>query len=206
MPFLVFLSGAVIVSLSGVLAPGPITAVTIGKGNDSPHSGAWIAIGHGIVEFPLMILLALGIGHFLTNASLKTALEILGGLVLIFMAIGLLRGIAGQSVHSSIFSGSPVLAGTLLTLGSPFFFVWWATVGATLILQSLAYGMAGFVALCLAHWLCDFIWGYFLSAISYAGGQFFGRRFQQVVFGVCGLALLVFGGWFLYSAAATLLA
>ncbi len=96
MPFLVFLSGAVVISLSGVLAPGPVTAVTIGKGNDSPHSGAWIAIGHGFVEFPLMILLALGIGHFLTNASLKTALEILGGLVLIFMAIGLLRGIAGD--------------------------------------------------------------------------------------------------------------
>jgi hypothetical protein len=54
--------------------------------------------------------------------------------------------------------------------------------------------------------LCDFLWGYFLSAISYAGGRFFGRRFQQVVFAVCGSALLVFGGWFLYNAAASLLA
>jgi threonine/homoserine/homoserine lactone efflux protein len=204
--FFVFLSGAIVISLSGVLAPGPVTAVTIGKGNDSPHSGAWIAVGHGIVEIPLMILLALGIGQFLASAWLKTTLGILGGLFLIFMAISLLRGIGRQTVNSSSFSGSPVMAGILLSLGNPYFFIWWATIGAALILQSWAFGLIGFVALCISHWLCDFLWGYFLSAISYAGGRFFGRRFQQVVFAVCGSALLVFGGWFLYNAAASLLA
>jgi threonine/homoserine/homoserine lactone efflux protein len=206
MPFLIFLSGAIVISLSGVLAPGPVTAATIGKGNDSPHAGAWIAIGHGIVEFPLMILLALGIGRIFASAWLKIALGLLGGLVLIFMAVGLLRGIRRQAIESSLFSGSPLLAGILLTLGSPFFFVWWATVGAALILQSWAFGIAGFIVLCVSHWLCDFVWSYFLSGLSYAGGKFFGRRFQQAVFAVCGTALLAFGGWFLYSAAASLLA
>jgi threonine/homoserine/homoserine lactone efflux protein len=206
MPFLVFLSGAIVISLSGVLAPGPVTAVTIGKGNDSPHSGAWIAVGHGIVELPLMILLALGIGQFLASAWLKTTLGILGGLFLIFMAISLLRGIGRQAVNSSSFSGSPVMAGILLSLGNPYFFIWWATIGAALILQSWAFGLIGFVALCISHWLCDFLWGYFLSAISYTGGRFFGRRFQQVIFALCGSALLLFGGWFLYNAAASLLA
>ena len=206
MSFLVFLSGAIVISLSGVLAPGPVTAVTIGKGNDSPHSGAWIAVGHGIVEVPLMILLALGIGRFLASAWLKTTLGVLGGLFLIFMAVGLLRGIRGQTSNPSRFSGSPILAGILLSLSSPFFFMWWATIGAALILQSWAFGIVGFIALCASHWLCDFIWSYFLSALSFAGGQFFGRRFQQVVFGVCGMALLVFGGWFLYNAASSLLA
>jgi threonine/homoserine/homoserine lactone efflux protein len=206
MPFLVFLSGAIVISLSGVMAPGPVTAVTIGKGNDYPHAGAWVALGHGIVEFPLMILLALGIGQFFTHAWLKTALGILGGLFLIFMAVGLLREVGRRSVNASVFSGSPLLAGILLTLGSPFFFVWWATIGAALILQSWVFGLIGFIVLCVSHWLCDFLWGYFLSAVSYAGGQFFGRRFQQVVFAVCGTALLVFGGWFLYNAAVSLLA
>jgi threonine/homoserine/homoserine lactone efflux protein len=206
MSFWIFLSGAIVISLSGVLAPGPVTAATIGKGNDSPHAGAWIAVGHGIVEFPLMILLAFGIGQFFTSVWLKTALGILGGLFLVYMAIGLLRGIVRSSAGPSFYSGSPLLAGILLTLGSPFFFVWWATIGAALILQSWAFGIAGFIILCAAHWLCDFLWSYFLSALSFAGGKFFGRRFQQAVFGACGLALLVFGGWFLYSAAVSLLA
>jgi threonine/homoserine/homoserine lactone efflux protein len=206
MSFLVFISGAIVISLSGVLAPGPVTAVTIGKGGDSPHSGAWIAIGHGIVEIPLMILLALGIGRFLSSAWLKETLGVLGGLFLIYMAVGLLRGIREQASGPSRFTGSPLWAGILLSLSSPFFFMWWATVGAALILQSWFFGIAGFIALCAAHWLCDFFWSYFLSALSFAGGKFFGRRFQQVIFGACGMALLVFGGWFLYNAAAMLLA
>lgn len=206
MSFLVFLSGAVIISLSGVLAPGPVTAVTIGKGSQSPHSGAWIAVGHGIVEFPLMILLALGIGRFLSHPALKAVLGILGGLFLLFMAVSLLREIGRSAVAPSMYSGSPVAAGIMLSLGNPYFFIWWATIGAALILQSWAFGLLGFLALCLAHWLCDFLWGYFLSAMSFTGGKFFGRWFQRAVFAVCGVALLAFGGWFLYDAAVSLIA
>jgi len=31
------------------MAPGPITAMTLSKGAKSPHAGAIIALGHGIV-------------------------------------------------------------------------------------------------------------------------------------------------------------
>jgi threonine/homoserine/homoserine lactone efflux protein len=205
MSFLVFLSGAVVISLSGVLAPGPVTAVTIGKGSLSPHSGAWIAIGHGIVEFPLMILLALGIGRVLTDPNVKIIFGILGGLFLLYMAVGLLRDAGRPAVAAASFAGSPLAAGIMLSLGNPYFFVWWATVGAALILQSWAFGLLGFLAFSAAHWLCDFLWGYFLSALSFTGGKFFGMWFQRVVFAVCGGALLVFGGWFLYDATVSLL-
>jgi threonine/homoserine/homoserine lactone efflux protein len=205
MPFLAFLSVAVVTSLSGVLAPGPVTAATLGKGSKSPHSGAWIAVGHGIVEIPLMILLALGIGQFLSDPAVKVVFGILGGLFLLFMAVGLLREIGREKAASTSFSGSPLAAGILLSLGNPYFFLWWATVGAALILKSWTFGLVGFIALCIAHWLCDFFWSYFLSALSFTGGKFFGRMFQRAVFAVCGVALLVFGGWFLYDALTSLL-
>jgi len=38
------------------------------------------------------------------------------------------------------------------------------------------------------------VWAYFLSALSFKGGQFFGKRFQQVVFALCGVMLLYFSG------------
>ena len=205
MTFWMFLSGAVVISLSGVMAPGPVTAVTIGKGSKSPHSGAWIAVGHGIVEIPLMILLALGIGQFLTIPWVKILIGVLGGLFLIYTAVGLLREIRREGVDSSMYAGSPLAAGIMLSLGSPYFFLWWATVGAALILQSWVFGLLGFVALCVVHWLCDFLWGYFLSALSFTGGRFFGKWFQRAIFVVCGTALLAFGGWFLYDAASALL-
>jgi threonine/homoserine/homoserine lactone efflux protein len=200
-----FLSGAVVISLSGVMAPGPVTAVCIGKGNQSPHAGAWIAVGHGIVEIPLMVLLALGIGRFLAEPAVRIVFCILGGIFLMYMAVGLLRGVGRPAVSSAAFSGSPLAAGILLSLSNPYFFIWWATVGVVLILQSRGFGLAGFVSLCIAHWVCDFAWSYFLSALSYAGGRFFGKWFQRAIFAVCGTALLYFGGRFLFDAVASLM-
>ena len=78
----------VLISLSGVLSPGPITAVTIGKGNESPWAGAYIAAGHIIVELPLMLLIYYGVGAALGLAPVKTAIFVLGGLFLVFMGAG----------------------------------------------------------------------------------------------------------------------
>ena len=51
-----FLVEAVLISLTGVLAPGPITVATMVAGTRRPHAGALVALGHAVVEFPLMIL------------------------------------------------------------------------------------------------------------------------------------------------------
>jgi hypothetical protein len=53
--YLQFLAGAMVISLTGVMAPGPLAAVTVGKGSKAPHAGALVAVGHAVVEFPLMI-------------------------------------------------------------------------------------------------------------------------------------------------------
>ena len=41
--------------------------------------------------------------------------------------------------------------------GNPYFLLWWATVGATLISRSARFGMPGFLSLALLRWLCDFL-------------------------------------------------
>ena len=61
----VFLLKPVVVSLSGVMAPGPVTAATFVAGSRRRHAGLWIALGHAVVEVPLMLLLAAGMGEFL---------------------------------------------------------------------------------------------------------------------------------------------
>ncbi len=52
--FYLFLGSVILISLSGVLMPGPLFAVTLKKASKSKVAGALIAVGHGIVEFPLM--------------------------------------------------------------------------------------------------------------------------------------------------------
>ncbi|MCK5568446.1 MAG: LysE family transporter, partial [Spirochaetes bacterium] len=58
-------------------------------------------------------------------------------------------------------------------------------------------GITGFILFALVHWLCDFIWCYFLSTASYKGGRFLGKTFQRIVFSVCGVFLLFFSGKFI---------
>lgn len=200
MPFLTFLFEAVFISLSGVMAPGPITTVTVAKGSDSPHAGAMVAIGHGMVEFPLMISIFYGIGYFFNLPQVKAAIAFLGGLFLLSMGLNMIRSIKQTEVTLTNQARSPILAGLLLSLGNPYFLVWWVTVGAALVLRSATFGMWAFVVFAFLHWLCDFFWCYFLSALSFKGGHFFGRGFQKIVFLISGVLLLFFSGKFIVDA------
>jgi len=195
-----FLIEAVLISLSGVMAPGPITAVTVSKGTKSPHAGAIIALGHGIVEIPLMILILYGFGEILKIAYIKAIIGLLGGLFLLKMGLNLLQGIKQAKINSSNNPHSPLMAGIILSLANPYFLIWWATIGSILIFRSITFGLFGFVIFMILHWSCDFFWCYFLSALSFKGGQFFGKRLQQVLFAICGVFLLFFSAKFIYDA------
>ncbi|MFA6473000.1 MAG: LysE family transporter [Candidatus Latescibacterota bacterium] len=195
-----FLFEAAFISLTGVMSPGPITAVTIGKGARSPYAGVMVAVGHGIVEFPLMAGIFLGVGYLLTIATVKAVVFSLGGVFLLFMGIGMLRSMNGAQENSISDGSTPLVAGILLSLWNPYFLIWWATVGASLIAKAVTFGILGFVVFAIVHWLCDFIWYSFLSAVSFKGGHVFGRMFQKVVFGICGVFLIFFSGKFLFDA------
>ena len=196
-----FLLEAVLISLSGVMAPGPITAVTVSKGTKSPHAGAIIALGHGIVEIPLMILILYGFGEILKILYIKAIIGLLGGLFLLKIGFDLLQGIKQAKIDSSNDPHSPLMAGIILSLANPYFLIWWATIGSILIFRSITFGLLGFAIFMVLHWSCDFFWCYFLSALSFKGGQFFGKRLQQVLFLICGIFLLFFSSKFIYDAA-----
>ncbi len=63
LPFLLSLVG---ISLSGVMMPGPMFAVTLAKSYKSQLAGTQIALGHAIVEIPLMLLIYFGFGRFIS--------------------------------------------------------------------------------------------------------------------------------------------
>jgi threonine/homoserine/homoserine lactone efflux protein len=194
MAFFFFLSEAVLISLSGVLAPGPISAIVVGKGSESPHAGAWVAIGHGIVEIPLMVAVFFGVGSLMDSLLIRMIVAILGGGFIIWMGISMLRSFRQPDLEGQAETRSPIMAGILFSLGNPYFLIWWVTVGAALILRSVEFGILGFVAFAMGHWLCDLLWDWILSAVSFKGGQFFGNRFQQAIFLFSGVLLLFFGG------------
>jgi len=187
-----FLLEAVLVSLSGVMAPGPITSVTVGLGSENPRAGAWVAVGHGLVEIPLMIAVYFGVGAVVDRPGIQAGISLVGGAFLIYLGWGLLRSLRISEVEAGRTDRSPLAAGALLSLGNPYFLIWWATVGAALILRSVSFGWIGFALFAAAHWLCDLIWDTTLGVLSFQGGQFFGRRFQQAAFALSGGFLIFY--------------
>ena len=191
MSFMAFMLQTLLISLTGVMAPGPITALTVAKGSESPHAGVSVAAGHGIVEIPLMAAIFYGFGRLLELRYVKASIALAGGIFLAIMAVGMIRSIRHTDIGQGRYTRSSLVTGIALSIGNPYFIIWWATVGAAMILQSVAFGTAGLFAFAALHLACDFVWLYFLSFLSFRGGQFFGRIFQKVIFAGCG-AFLVF--------------
>jgi len=197
MELILFLLKVFGISLSGALAPGPVTAAAIGMGSRNRFAGTLMALGHGIVEFPLMVLLIFGLGRFLQIRRVEIGIGLIGGAVLIFMAAQMFRGLfrAGE-LETPMTRAGPFTAGVLLTGGNPYFLIWWATVGLTLITSARGFGVWAFVLFAMAHWSCDLVWLTILSWASFKGSVLLGPRGQRIVLAGCAAAMAGFGLYF----------
>lgn len=203
----VFLVQAVVVSLSGVMAPGPATAATVSAGVRRKHAGVLIALGHALVEFPLVILVVLGAETVFKAGWFRTGVGLAGGGILLLLAgltvVGVGRPVQEEGRPAQ--GGNPVWTGVVVTGGNPYFLLWWATVGLALATQAIELGLIAFVLFAVVHWLCDLVWMEVLSQASYRGVALLGIGAQRAIVVACALAMAGFGVWFIFDAGRRLL-
>jgi len=196
-----FILQAVAVSLSGVIAPGPVTAATLAAGTRWRHAGALVAVGHGIVEFPLMLLIMAGTSTLFASKGVTIGIGLVGGAFLILMGSQMLRSLGKNQDQTGIKAArNPILTGVILTVGNPYFLLWWVTVGLALATRALALGALAFGLFAIVHWLCDLVWLEALSLASFKGTRLLGQRSQKVVLAVCSVALILIGLAFIFDA------
>ncbi|HEY6000514.1 MAG TPA: LysE family transporter [bacterium] len=195
----VFLASIVVISLSGVIVPGPLLAVTIAKGPEGPHAGLKIGLGHGVVEMPLIALIALGFGTVFASRPFTVAVGLVGGAMLVYLGAGIVRARGALTAGAADLPYSALPAGAVATLVNPYFFIWWATIGAALVVKASAWGLVGLVLFGLVHWACDLGW-YWLVTAALARGAGGAGRLPRAIYFCAGLLLIGFGLWFLKSA------
>lgn len=199
--FITFVMQVVLISLSGAMAPGPITAATLAAGTRSRHAGSLVAIGHGLVEFPLMLLVVAGAGTLLASRSVTICIGLIGGAVLVLMGSGIIKNLRKPgTVVIKPTTRSPIWTGAVLTGANPYFLLWWVTIGLTLTSRALELGMLAFGAFAVVHWLCDLVWLEALSFAGFNGTRLLGDRVQKTVLGACSVALISLGGYFVVDA------
>ena len=192
-----FLISAVGLSLSGVMSPGAVTAATIAQGTRSKHAGALIAVGHGIIEIPLIFLIMLGLGAILEAHFVKIAIGLTGGAFLIWMGGQMLRQIRKPDfAPEKTYTTGPIATGFILSISNPLFLLWWASVGLNLAMKAKNFGIITFALFAFIHWLCDLVWLEILSAASFKGTTLLGPKGQRIVLAICGAALVIFGAMF----------
>ena len=155
--------------------PGPVLSATIHQvAKRGAQAGLLIAVGHSILELVLMVGLYLGLEQLLKDQGTALAVVgIMGGLLLLFMAWGMLRykpaAPADSGAHGSLWLG-PVASGIATSISNPMWVGWWLTVGLNYISISRPYKLAGLAAFYTGHVLADLAW-YGALGVALAGGR-----------------------------------
>jgi len=180
--------------------PGPMFAVTVTRGYRSPYAGTLTALGHAVVEIPLMLVIYFGLATFFEIEGVKIGLGIVGGLGLLYLGTSMFRARVGVVEGIGDLPYNSVVAGIATSVFNPYFLLWWATIGASLVMSASAFGITGLALFAVVHLFCDFAWLTLVSAVVYKTGHLWNRWVHITVFTVCSLLLIGFGVWFITAA------
>ena len=188
--------------------PGPPLAASVSEAaRRGFRAGPLLVLGHAIVELLLVVALVWGLSEVLEQSLVAGIIGVVGGLFLLGMAFALLRQ-ARRAVAPLEVSPQParqgrwlLVTGAVLSVANPFWIMWWATVGTTWVLWSLAAGAIGVVVFYLGHILSDLGWYSMVSLVVARGRRLMSLRVYRGLLLACGVALIGLGVYFVVSGA-----
>jgi len=190
----------IVISASGVMAPGPLFAANISYGlREGTKAGVKMAIGHTIVEFPLVILLGLGVFSLESFPGFRTTISIFGAITLfVFAAIQIITIFRKKELGISNTKQGPLIAGITLSALNPFFIIWWLTIGFKLISDAmLMWAFAGILIVFVLHIWMDFAWLGIVSFLASKSSKILSNSNYKILMIGLSLLLVYFGITFL---------
>ena len=190
----------IVISASGVMAPGPLFAANVSYGlRDGARSGIKMAVGHTIVEFPLVILLGIGVVSLEIFPEFRTMISVFGAITLFAFAILQIKTVLQKKEHViSESKQGPLVTGILLSALNPFFIIWWLTIGFKLISDAmLIWAFSGILVVFFLHIWMDFVWLGGVSFLVSKSRQIISNRNYKILMVGLSLMLVYFGITFL---------
>ncbi len=203
-----FIGTVIVVTASGALAPGPLTfGLLIHGSKGGARSGFSCAIGHMLVEFPLVLALAFGLLAAANQPVIKSVIGIVGGFALIgFGILQIYNTVRKRSedphpVGNRALPASSIVLGFALTAINPYFILWWLTIGSALVVQALAFAaILGVIIMYASHVWMDYAFLSALGHFSRKGKAILGSKYYRLLLVAFGLALIYFGMVFISGA------
>jgi len=198
MDLLSFIMEVETITASGALSPGPLTVSAASLGvKGGRRAGFLISLGHMTFELPLVLLIAAGIST--AAQGFRSILSLIGGIFLIYFAFTQLISLRKSVINVSEGRRNAFLAGIMLTAFNPYFIVWWLTVGAKLVMDSMQLSPSGVLLMYILHVWMDFAWLTFIAYMFYKGSRV-NELALKMMLGILSFILIFFGLEFIYSA------
>ena len=179
-----------LVGLTGAVSPGPMSASILGMSHKKPLlSTLGLVAGHGIVEAFIIV----GIIFGLSSLPFQTGIALLGCVTIVILGILQFRSEPERQAARSESTRAPFVAGIVLTLSNPYWWVWWLTFGAGFLALQPAYA-----AFFVGHISADLVWFGILAFAASRGAKILGEKYRWVVKG-SGIAMAAFGVFFAWS-------
>lgn len=190
----------IVISSSGVMAPGPLFTANISYGlREGAKSGVKMATGHAIVELPLVILLGIGVFSLENFPEFRTIISILGAITLfVFAALQIRTVLKEKELSITNPKQGALITGVLLSGLNPFFIIWWLTIGFKLISDAMMiWAFSGMLIMFGLHIWMDFVW---LGGVSFLASKSLkilsNKNYKILMIGLSGM-LIYFGITFL---------
>ena len=192
-----------VIALSGALMPGPLLTMTISESSRRGLlTGPLMILGHGILELAVVVALLSGFAPLLLRDDVFVVVSLVGGAVLIWLAVTMLRSVPQLSLavaDEAVKQRNLIAAGIILSAFNPYFILWWASIGIGYIVYAAKFGAIGVVCFFLGHILADLGWYTFISFGVVKGKRFMSDRCYRGLISGCAVLLVIFSGYFFYS-------
>ena len=181
----------IIISASGVMAPGPLFAANIAYGlQGGGKAGIKMAVGHTIVELPLVILLGIGVFSFEIFPEFRILISILGAITLFVFAGIQIKTTLQMKETTFNLKHNAALTGITLSALNPFFIIWWLSVGFKLISDAmLIWAFVGIIVVFLLHIWMDFVWLYSVACLASKSAKILSNKNYKIL--MIGLSAMV---------------
>ena len=197
---LAFAVMVIAISASGVMSPGPLFTANIVYGlKEGKIAGLKIAMGHTVVEFPLIVFLGLGTISLETFPEYRILITVIGAIGLFVFAGLQIKSIFGKDFRNKTNSNkNSFLAGIFLSALNPFFIIWWLTIGIVLITESIAlWGFSGILILFIFHIWMDYVWLFAVAGFASKAKNVLSNNNYKILIVGLSILLVYFGIQFL---------
>lgn len=200
----IFLS-YVFLGLSLSAPMGPINAAQLDKGIRSGFLHAWIlGIGALLADVIYMLLIYLGVIHFLETDIVKLFLWLFGTFVLIYTGIESLQGANQISINSSESDESIIktfFSGLFMSLSNPLTILFWLGIfGSILAKASASYNKDQLFLYSFGIILGILLWDITMAITSSIFRRVLHVRILSLITIISGISLIIYGVYFGFQA------